>query len=107
MGGLEIILPSLVQYGVGATIAGVLLWILHRILANFMVGLQEDRKNYMKIIESQTVHANNHIQHLDESIKAQSREIVSQKKQIEHGFDRTVEAIKSQTEILKAVVKNE
>lgn len=103
--GLEVIIPTLVQYGVGTAIAGVLLWILHKILSNFMEGLKEDRKNYMKIIESQTIHANNHIAHLDESIKQQSREIVAQKKEIEGGFDRTVEAIKSQTEILKAVVK--
>ena len=102
-----IIFTALVEYGVAGGIAGVLLWQLSRIISNFMRDTKEERANYMKIIEGQSAHSDNHISHLDESITKQSKEIATQSEKLDNGFDRTVEAIKSQTELLKEVVKKE
>ncbi len=103
--GWDIIFSTLIQYGIGGCVAGVLLWILSRILSNFMDKQKQDTANYMTIIEGQKVHADNHINHLDESVKDQSKEIAAQGQKLDAGFDRTVEAIKSQTELLKEVVR--
>lgn len=94
------------EYGIAAIIAAVLLWILYKILSNFMSSLKEDRDNYMKIIEQQTVTQNNHIQHLDEAVKTQSNLITQQGERFTAGINKLCDALQSQTEVLKTHIKS-
>lgn len=95
------------QYGFGGLVAGVLLWILARILKSFMSGLKEDRDNYMQIIRDQTVTQHNHISHLDGTVKEQSRVIGEQGEKFNSGVDKICTAIDSQTNVLKSWIGKE
>ena len=93
------------QYGFGGLVAGVLLFILARILKSFMSGLKEDRNNYMEIIKDQTITQNNHITHLDETVKENNKCIARQGDQFNSGIDKICDALRSQTSILKEYIK--
>lgn len=95
------------QYGFGGLVAGVLLWILARILKSFMSGLKEDRNNYMKIIENQASTQQNHISHLDESVKEQNKTIATQGEKFSSGVDKICTALESQTSLLKTWIGKE
>ncbi len=90
------------QYGFGGLVAGVLLFILARILKSFMSGLKEDRNNYMKIIENQETTQQNHILHLDESVKEQNKVIATQGAEFTTGVNKICTALETQTTILKS-----
>lgn len=93
------------QYGFGGIVAGVLLWILARILKAFISGLKEDRDNYVAIINDQRVTQHNHISHLDNTIKNQSRIIGEQGEKFVSGVNSICTALESQTKILKEYIK--
>lgn len=103
--GWGIIFENLVQYGVAGIVAGVLLWLLARTLKGFMSGLKEDRDNYMKIIEGQTITQQNHMGHLDDTIGEQSKIIATQGERYTSGVEKICDALKSQTDILKEHIK--
>ena len=105
--GLEVILPYLWQYGIAGVVAGILLWLLARVLKNFMEGLKEDRANYMGIIERQQKTEQNHIAHLEAAIHEQRAEIKGQGQQFTNGIDKLCTSIDHQTEVLKAHIKKE
>lgn len=95
------------QYGFGGLVAGVLLFILSRVLRNFMSGLKEDRSNYMKIIEDQTITQHNHIAHLDESVKETNKIVATQGEKFTSGVDKICDALESQTKIYKSWIGKE
>ena len=101
----KILFEYSIQYGIAAIIAAVLLYFLWRIIKSFLSGLKEDRNNYMKIIGQQAVTQDNHIYHLDESVKEQSRVIAQQGERFSSGVDKICSSLESQTDILKAVIK--
>ena len=95
------------QYGFGGLVAGVLLWILARILKSFMSGLKEDRDNYMKIIENQATTQHNHISHLDNTVQEQSKTIAMQGEKFSNGVDKICGAVETQTSVLKSWIGKE
>lgn len=99
-------ISGLYRYGIGAIIAGVLIWILYRVLSNFMNSFKEDRDNYMLIINKQNETQNNHIEHLDKAIQTQSQLISSQGERFTAGVDKICHSLDAQTQILKSHIKN-
>lgn len=94
------------EYGLAGIVLGFLLILFGKILKSFLIGIKSNTENLMGIITAQRTTEQNHIQHLDESVKSHTTALAEHSKDINNGVNRICDAIENQTKIMESSNKN-
>ena len=101
------ILEALTNYGLGGILSVVIAIIFLVVLRHLVYNWKEDRKNYNDMIVRRDVLLNNHIGDLTEAVIKLNESVRSHDQRSVDGNQRIVDAINSQTEILRSYINQE
>ena len=108
------IFESAANWGLGIVLSIIIIIMFKKFLNKFMDSVTQERIIYKEFINKQGVTIDNHLDHLTDSVTVLSQKINDMNKTLGEqnmnttiGFDRVVDAIVSQTELIKNLNKND
>ncbi len=94
MGNFQFIFDLLEKYGLGVTLAMIIVFLFYFVLKNLI-------KSFNNVIERQNSLLDNHIDHLAQSVNKQESTLAETNKSFEVGVQKICDSINSQTDLIK------